>query len=180
MKNSLHSSFQIKFTLLVTVIVWGLLIWQHFNGGVPNHYILHRSDLAAISNWWGAVLLPGLSWFLVGWIVRRESGSIRKVVVISFVGALLYGIGLSVSYSFGLESLASLMGPALLILALLLPIYRPEYYLGFVLGMSYTFGAVLPTVFALIVAVLSAAIYHLIRPIPFWLWGLARNGAGKG
>lgn len=40
-------------TLVVVLCIWSLLIWQHFHGGVPSHHLLHRSDLPAVSNWWG-------------------------------------------------------------------------------------------------------------------------------
>ncbi|MEX0330402.1 MAG: hypothetical protein AB3N64_03165 [Puniceicoccaceae bacterium] len=175
MKQSSHDKIRLYFTLLVAFMVWCLLIWQHFNGGVPKHYILHRADMPAISNWWGGILLPVLSWILVGQVVRRGSGKVRSSAICAFCCALLYGIVLSASFIYQFEPLTSLMAPALLFLALFFPIYRGEYVLGFILGMSYTFGAVLPTAFAIVVGLLSAAIYHFIRPIPFWLWRKLRQ-----
>ena len=53
----------------------------------------------------------------------------------------------------------------LLLLSLFLPIYRAEYILGFVIGMTYTFGAVLPTGLGCILAIICAVIYLLVRPI---------------
>jgi hypothetical protein len=47
------------------------LAWEHFHGGVKSHHLFHRSDLPAISNWWGALVLPGLAWFLLGRILSR-------------------------------------------------------------------------------------------------------------
>ncbi|HSF52731.1 MAG TPA: hypothetical protein VLA71_03215, partial [Algoriphagus sp.] len=50
-----------------------------------------------------------------------------------------------------------------LLAALFLPIYRAECLLGFVFGMTYTFGAVLPTLVGSILALIGAAIYLFIR-----------------
>jgi hypothetical protein len=49
------------------------------------------------------------------------------------------------------------------VIALVLPIYRAENVLGFVLGMTFTFGAVLPTAVGSVVAMLSAASHRLVR-----------------
>ncbi len=65
--------------------------------------------------------------------------------------------------------------PGLLLLALFLPIYKSEYFLGFVLGMSYTFGALLPTGFSAIVALIAVVIYNYVRPIPMYLVHKLKN-----
>jgi len=156
-------------TALVILSVWGLLTWQYFHGGVPSHHILQRSDLPSVSNWWGGLLLPILTWFLIGRINRRDAGKYSNAVIAGFFGALLYGLALSTSFVYGFEQLSSYMGPGLLLLAFFLPIYRAEYFLGFVLGMSYTFGALLPTGFAAIVALIAFVLYNYVRPIPVFL-----------
>jgi hypothetical protein len=58
-----------------------------------------------------------------------------------------------------------------LLLALLLPAHRPESLLGFVLGMSWTFGAVLPALVGGVIAGLTWAVravarrtWHVVRP----------------
>lgn len=163
------------FTALVILYVWGLLAWQYFHGGVPSHHILHRGDLPSISNWWGGLLLPTLTWFLAGRINQREAGKYSKGVILGFFGALLYGIALSASFVYGLEQVGSYMAPGLLFLALFLPIYKSEYFLGFVLGMSYTFGALLPTGFSVIVALIAVVIYNYVRPIPMYLVHKLKN-----
>ncbi|WP_299009750.1 hypothetical protein [uncultured Shewanella sp.] len=169
MKIFKKNPFRIYFTIVIAVFIWGLLLWQHSNGGVPSHHLLHRSDLPAISNWWGGILLPVLSWLLIGMTHKREEGSYPLSVKLGFIGGLLYGIVLSVSFVNGLEQVASLMAPSLLVIALFLPIYHSEYYLGFVIGMSTTFGVVLPIGFALVVVILAYIIYKFIRPIPSYL-----------
>ncbi|WP_153301611.1 hypothetical protein [Endozoicomonas arenosclerae] len=160
---------RIYLTLLVSVSIWALLSWQFFHDGIPRHYILHRSDMPAISNLWGAIFLPFLTWFLTGKVIQREAGVYSYTIAIGFFSAFLYGVTLSAAFVSGFNQVASFMGPGMLLLALFLPIYRAEYFLGFVLGMTWTFGAVLPTGFGTIITALSFLIYNFIRPVPFYL-----------
>lgn len=155
------------------------LAWEHFNGGVISHHFLHRSDLPAISNWWGLLLLPSLTWFLIGRIETRialrsggkeAASKLPAHFVAGFIGSLLFGIMISVSFATHSESIASYLSQGMLLLALLLPVYRAECVLGFVLGMTFTFGAVLPTVFASIVGAGSAIVHLLLRPAVVRLW----------
>ena len=52
-------------TTIITLSILLLLTWQHFHGGVPSHHILQQKDLPEISNWWGALFLPIISWLLI-------------------------------------------------------------------------------------------------------------------
>ena len=163
----------IYFTLIVTIAIWSLLAWQHYHGGVPSHHILHREDLPAISNWWGGLLLPLLTWFLVYRIQKRMirgnienplTPSHRIKTLYGFIGALFFGILLSILFILGYSGILGYMILALLLFGLFFPIYRAEYLLGFVVGMTFTFGAVLPTVFGSILVLLSAMLYLYVRP----------------
>jgi hypothetical protein len=58
------------------------------------------------------------------------------------------------------------------VLALLLPIYRPETLLGFVLGVIWVFGPVLPTAIGALLAAVSALVHMT-------LWPLAKRGWQK-
>jgi hypothetical protein len=166
-------------TLLVLLAELAHLTWEHFHGGVRIHHVLHRSEMPGISNGWGVLLLPALTWFLTGRIQRRvalhsggkeAASKIPVSVVAGFVGSLLFGILLSVSFASDHETIASYLGQGLFLLALLLPVYRAECVLGFVLGMTFTFGAVLPTVAGAMIAALSAAIHLYVRPVLVRLW----------
>ena len=46
--------------------------------------------------------------------------------------------------------------------------------LGFVLGMTFTFGAVLPTAVGSVIAALSAAMHLIVYPliVRFWNWAI--------
>ncbi len=71
MKNFNILRAKIYFTSIISLSIWGLLAWDYFHGGVPSHHILHRKDLPEFSNWWGGILLPLLTWFLLYRIQKR-------------------------------------------------------------------------------------------------------------
>jgi hypothetical protein len=184
MSEQHRSQLRLYLTGFVMLAELAHLTWEHFNGGVIEHHILHRSDMPAISNWWGLLLLPALTWFLIGRIERRialhsggkEAASKLPVRVIAgFIGSLLFGILLSVSFARHYESIASYLFEGMPLLALLLPVYRAECVLGFVLGMTFTFGAVLPTVVASIIGAGSAVIHLFLRPMVVRLWNSIRR-----
>jgi hypothetical protein len=154
---------QIFLTLLVTLYIGTLLAFEHMNGGVISHHILNNPDLPAISNWWGALLLPVLSWFLLGRIYRRVQGSYPFTVLMSFIGALLFGVLVSVLFRQGQHQVLSQLMFSLPLLALFFPLYRAEFLLGFVLAMAYTFGALLPTGFGLLVTLMALLVYKGVR-----------------
>lgn len=170
MKLSTAINSRLLPVLLVALCIWSLLVWQHFNGGVPSHHLLHRSDLPAISNWWGGLLLPLLTWWTLARIAARQPAVSQRGVLAGFAAALLFGIALATSFMLGLHHITEWMPPALLLIALFFPVYRVECLLGFVLGMSYTFGAVLPTGFALVISLLAFVIYNFIRPVPLYFY----------
>jgi hypothetical protein len=168
---------QFRFYLTITVLLAEIahLSWEHFHGGVQTHHFLRRADLPAISNWWGLVLLPVLTWFLTGRTQKRMAAltdtqqaiSTQTLRVIAgFVGAL------SVSFTRDDENVSLVLLLGTLLLGLLLPIYRAECVLGFVLGMTVTFGAVIPTIIASIIAMLSATLHLLVyvNIVRLWNW----------
>lgn len=168
------SSIRVWLTMAVTLAESAHLAWEHFNGGVVSHHLLNRADLPAISNAWGLLLLPTLTWFLSGLALTRASASSvgkeavprpAASVVAGFAGALLFGVLLSVCFTHGYETAASSLFLGMFVLALLLRVCRAECVLGFVLGMTFTFGAVLPTLVGSIIAGISAAVHLGVRPV---------------
>lgn len=142
---------------------------EYMDGGVQVHHLLARPDLPAISNWWGLLLVPALAWFLTGRIARRirrqnpfGASTRRRVpaaIMIAFTASLAYGAALSFAFISSFDAISYVFLAAFAV-SLLVPTYRAEYILGFVLGMSFTFGAVLPTVVAIVIASFSR-IMHL-------------------
>ncbi|GAA4312487.1 hypothetical protein [Nibribacter koreensis] len=160
---------RIWFTALVALVIWALLSYQQYNGGVPSHHILADETLPSFSNWWGALLLPVLTWILLYRIEKRvfaHSNTVLSMqhVLYGFVGALLFGVVLSVFFTLGNTNVPGFMLLGVFALALFLPVYRAQCLLGFVLGMTFTFGAVLPTGIGLILSLITAVIYLVIRP----------------
>lgn len=172
MNKKMFLKFRIYFTAIVTFLIWALLLWDHFHGGVPSHHILANKDLPSISNWWGGFLVPLLTWLLLYRIqvridhqkqVPAEVLALLKKVLYGFIGSLLFGILLSIFFSFGYSDICGYMILTLLPVGLCFPIYRAECLLGFVIGMTYTFGAILPTAIGAILALLGALLYLFLR-----------------
>jgi MFS family permease len=163
---------RIYFTVIITLAIWGLLAWNYLHGGVPSHHILAREDMPSISNWWGGLLLPVLTWFLLYRAQKRlnllaakkSMGEMKVKVAIGFGVGLLFGLLLSIFFVLGISELPGYMILSVFIGALFFPVYRAECLLGFVIGMTYTFGAVLPTAIGSMLALVGALIYLLIRP----------------
>lgn len=171
-------------TAIVLFFIWTILAWTHFHGGVPSHHLLQRKDLPAISNWWGAILLPLLAWISMYRIGKRlknkglSGDALKKTIrniIIGFSGGLLFGIILAVCFTMGYNDFLGYLVDSLLVLFLLVPMFRSEYLLGFVIGMTVTFGAILPTAFALLVAAVSVTVYNYIRPFLLRLIRLIRG-----
>lgn len=152
-------------TLTVTVAIAALLVGQHLTGGVPSHSFMARDDMPSISNWWGLLTLPVLTWLTLGNVASRlERGAITpRAAVIGGLSAGLFGLLLAVSFTLGYAEIPRLQVRALPLIALVVPVYRAECLLGFVLAMSYTFGGVLPLVIGSVFALMGAVIYEAPR-----------------
>ena len=145
------------------------LLWEYFNGGVATHHLLARADLPGISNWWGLLTIPILAWITLTRIQeRRKKSSLNSPdfsgqVIRGFLGGLIYGLFLAMLWEFGMEAY---MPYALLLplgLALVFPVYRAECLLGFVVGMTYTFGGVLPFLIGPVLLLVGFLIFKGVR-----------------
>jgi len=183
MHKSSSIFYRAVFTGGLLVIVLAQVLWQHFNGGIISHHFLHRADMPAISNAWGIVVLPTLGWILTGFMERRSiatgndseiRSSLSLSVIAGFFGALLWGAALALSFSFGANHLSEILFKAIIALAILLPIYRSEYVLGFVIAMSFTFGAVLPLIIASPFVLISALLHLALYPLALRLFSRLR------
>ena len=174
---------RIGLTATATLAIWSLLVWQHFHGGVAAHHLLHNPDLPRISDWYGGLLLPVLTWCLLSLTRRRieaaESPGLMPAIV-GLVAGLAFGIAMSVTFFSGYQSITSYLFFSLLPLALFLPVYRPECLLGFVLGMSTAFGVVLPTLFGSLMALATFVIHRFIGQPLQRLVGLRKDTELRG
>lgn len=160
---------RLYFTAIITIAIWSLLTWDYLHGGVPSHHLLHREDLPAFSNWWGGILVPALTWFLLYRIQKRVSNNstgfkFSNHILYAFISALCFGILLSVFFTSGNTEMPFYMMIALLFTAIIFPIYRAECFLGFVLGMTFTFGGVLPVLIISILSLIGAFLFLVVRP----------------
>lgn len=160
-------------TALVSVAIWGLLAWDYSHGGVPRHHLLADAALPSVSNWWGGLLLPALTWLLLARIRQNAQGKSEASAAArpsfrregyGFAGAVVAGVLIAVLFSLGYPDSAGIVLLGLFVSALFVPIYRPECLLGFVLSMTFTFGAVLPIVIGTVVGLIGWVLYAWFRP----------------
>ena len=159
---------------VVTFIIFSFLFWEHFHGGVTSHHLLHQQDLPSISNWWSGILLPTLTWFLLCRIEKRldkkishtqQTNNSISTVFWLFLTGLVFGILLSTSFTNEYKPFLDNVLYIIIVLSFIIPIYYSEFILEFILGMTYTFGAIIPTVFILLIAIIGLVAYRFIRPI---------------
>ncbi len=171
-QNSLNT--KVLITGIVTVFILCFLSWEHFHGGVASHHILQQQNLPAISNWWSGLLLPVLTWFLIGRTEKRigkqalpgqQTNNLQRKALIIFVTGLGLGVLIATSFTNGYSPFLDNVPYIILVLSLIIPIYYAEFILSFILGMTYTFGAILPTVFILILAIIGVLTYKFVRPV---------------
>jgi hypothetical protein len=151
----------ILFVLLAEALHLG---WEASHGGIVSHHLLQRSDLPGISNAWGLLILPALAAW-AGRRLPRRRAAMREwaPVALGFALPLLLGAALSLAFQFQMQGVTEALFFGLLLMAVLLPAHRPESLLGFVLGMSWTFGAVLPLLIGSVIAGLSWIVRRLVR-----------------
>ena len=173
MSDKLTLKIRIIFTGFVTLLVWANLAWDYLHEGVPTHYILHSKDFPGFSNWWGGIAIPLITWFLLSRIARKMNNNQNNAndsaqVKYGFLGALSFGIILSVLFTLG-SDLPGYMMIGAIIISFFVPLYKAEYLLGFIIGMTYTFGGVLPIIIVLLLFIVFTITYKLIRSAVIFL-----------
>ncbi|WP_024768697.1 hypothetical protein [Aquimarina macrocephali] len=171
MKSNEKKKLEIRiyFTGIITLLVGTHLIWDYYHEGVPTHHILHREDLPGISNWWGVIVLPLLTWYLLYRIHQRLVNKERlglpqnmTRIIYRFIGALSFGILISFFFTIG-SDFPGYMMIGLCLVSFFVPLYRSEHLLGFVIGMTYTFGVILPTGIGVLLTIIFIITYKIVR-----------------
>lgn len=157
---------------VISLSIWALLLWDHFHGGVPSHHLLAKKELPKISNWWGAITVPLASYLLLNRIKKRipfENGftgqNSIKYIAYPFLIALIYAVTIAVSFTTGNPQISTFLFQGLFVIAIFFPIYKAEYFLGFILGLVYAFGGVLPIMISSFLAIISYLLYNFLRPV---------------
>lgn len=148
------------FAFLSLVFVSLHILWDYFHDGVPTHYLLHDPGMPGFSNWWSLLTLPVMTWILLYFLkqrIKRNHGEQRSFIWIRGCFGLGFGILLSIVFMMGYETLNLGMILGVIILSFFLPLFRAEYILGFLIGMEYVFGGVLP----IVISLLLISIFHI-------------------
>ena len=173
-----NNSKKLKYCVIAVTILFvaAHLLWEHLNGGILSHHLMHRSDYPSISNWWGLLILPFLAWLSTVRIEKRVTlqpddapvrAKILRVLLIGFFGMLVLSFVQSLSFSVGYENVAIYLSLGLVLLGLFLPIYRAECIFGYVFGSIVFTGAIIPLIGILVIAGISWFSHVCIKPLVF-------------
>lgn len=170
LRSIINNKTQASIGVLIITLLF--ILWEYFNGGVISHNLLARKDMPAFSNWWGLLTVPLLFWISISLINRRgknqphsksKSGEFENTVLKRFLAALGFGLLMSILWEFNYESILQYLILFPVLLAFFKPVHLPEFLMGFVLGMLFTFGGVLPILFGLILLVLCFLVHSVVR-----------------
>jgi len=159
---------RLQLAALALLVEVAHLSWEAQHGGIRVHHFMNRSDLPGLHNAWGLMVLPLLAFWATTRVRRRRCGKTQWIV--GSTVALFLGGALSVGFHLGAESFTAGTFFITILLAIVLPGYRAECLLGWVLGMSWTFGAVLPTFIGTLIVGLSALLHLVAWPAIKRLW----------
>lgn len=164
----------VSFTTLLTALHLAL---EFFQGGVVTHYPLADTSNPGISNWWGLVTLPILTWVVLTVAQlkasrRQDKAQPSNLILLQknyLFGGLAFGLAMGILWELGQEAVLQYLILLPWLMAPFVRIYQPETSLGFVLGMMYTFGGVLPIAFALVIQTIGYIIYKILNSGRKWL-----------
>ncbi len=167
MKSLEILDYKIPISLGALALTFAMIIGEYFNGGVITHHLLADDNLPGISNWWGLVTIPLLTYVVITLIQRRKDSATTQNdsnrILYRFFGALFFGFLMSILWNFELVEIMQYLILLPVVIALFHPVYLPECLLGFVYGMLYTFGGILPILIGLVLTVLCFIAYKVIR-----------------
>ncbi len=94
-----------------------------------------------------------------------------QAVLLLFLAGLLYAGAIAFCFATDKKDINGLLFPSLFLWALIFPLYRAEFFLGFIIGLTYTFGAILPTFIASVFVVLSYVSHKFLYPFVLKIFG---------
>ncbi|MEE2000910.1 hypothetical protein QWY20_05550 [Alkalimonas sp. MEB108] len=141
---------------LSVLFITAQMSWQWLQGGINAHHLLANPNLPAVSDAWGVLIILVLAWLAAKRLSQAQNSA---AFWYGLVLALAYGMLLVLLYLNGISQPVALLFFGTYLLALLLPLHRPEIVLGYVAALSLAFGAVLPLLMsspAILIARLAA------------------------
>lgn len=174
--SSLPIAPRLGLVALVAIAESAHLAWEATHGGIVSHHLLNDPAMPALWNGWGLLVLPAIAWVASARVLRAEARTwrVHRPAVLRLAGALVAGAALSMAFAGGREDAASAVLATVALAALAIRAWRPELLLGWVLGMSLTFGALLPTLIGALLALLSATAWAGPWRALRWGWRRAR------
>ena len=158
---------KIPFVALVVLLVATHIAWDYYNGGVPTHYLLHNKDLPGFSNWWGLLTIP-LSTIISIYVIqgnykKNPTPNELSKITYGFIAGLFLGVLLGILWIFDLQSIMPFVIGMPIMISFFTPVHYAHNFLGFILGMSYTFGGVLSIIIGLVLVLLSFLVWIIFR-----------------
>ncbi len=157
---------RIIITAIVTVLVWTHVLWDYIHGGIPVHYLFRNENMPPFPNWLGAIILPFFTWGLLYRIQKRVDDPNHKdtfkVAFGRFLLALLVSGCIAICFELGIE-IPGFVLLGILGLGFFFPLYKSEFLLGWVLALSYSFGAIIPMLFAVVLGGVLFVFYQFVR-----------------
>lgn len=156
-------------SLILTAL---FILREYFDGGVITHHLLADPEMPGASNWWGLLTVPLLAWIVLWFIglrINKNGGSEtdttneNAVIIKRFLTALGFGGLISVLWILDQEAILPYLILLPVAVSLFIRVYWPECLLGFVIGMMYGFGGILPILVGLVLMLLSFLVFQLIR-----------------
>ncbi len=161
LSNSLAAAF---FAFLITL---GFILREYFTDGVITHHLLARDDLPGFTNWLGLVTVPLL--FIIGSILinkrLNKPDKQDEPIVSRFLIAFIFGLTISICWALDLEIILPYFILLPLVVAIVKPVHFPECLMGFVIGMLFSFGGILPIIIGTVLLILSFLIHVTVTGI---------------
>ncbi|MEQ8712622.1 MAG: hypothetical protein RIC80_06375 [Cyclobacteriaceae bacterium] len=168
-------SIKLKAIIGTAAFTLALITFEHFDGGVITHYPLADDNLPGISNWWGMLTIPLLTWITFSFTGRRKNNDNSRppahlIKNPYLLGGLVFGAIVGLLWEIDQEAILQYFIMLPVLLALFAKVYLPESLLGFALGMLYTFGGVLPIGIGLVLQVIGFIIYVTFHRSALWVF----------
>ncbi|WP_348703378.1 hypothetical protein [Tenacibaculum sp. 190524A02b] len=169
MKTKSIFTGKVKFVLATFIFTLLLILREYYSGGVITHYLLAREDLPGFSNWWGLLTVSLLAIVTLSINSRERKGKIFEINDSQFLrrllGGFVFGVIISLLWEFDLEHILRYFILLPIVIAIFKPVHFLEYLLGFVLGMLFSFGGVLPNIIGTVLLIACFVVNKLVQII---------------